>query len=76
MPPVGKITMMEVDGDTVVSDESGVSCTIKDTGNEPTLEVDPRIDMTKPIWEQARRLARQDAAKERATKIRLRTKAS
>jgi hypothetical protein len=65
MPAVGKITMKRIGDDLVVSDESGQSYVIKGRGEHPTLEVDPRIDLTKPIYEQAMKLAAKDAAKKR-----------
>jgi len=62
MAAVGKVTVKKVGDDVIVSDEAGTSFTFKGRGDRPTLDVDPRIDLTKPIWEQAQKLAVKDRA--------------
>ena len=66
MPAIGKISVKRIGEDTIVSDESGQSYTFKGRGNRPPLEIDPRIDLTRPIYEQVMRLAVKDAAREKA----------
>ncbi len=62
MAATGKVTVKQVGGDVIVSDEAGNSFTFKGRGDRPTLDLDPRIDLTKPIWEQAQKLAVKDRA--------------
>jgi hypothetical protein len=62
MAAVGKVTVKKVGDDVIVSDASGTSFLIKGRGDRPTLDLDPRIDLTKPIWEQAQKLAVKDRA--------------
>ena len=62
MPAVGKVTVKKVDGVTFVSDESGQTYTIPARGDYPKLDIDPRIDLTKPIFEQVKRLQAKDRA--------------
>jgi hypothetical protein len=54
MTPIGKITATRVGDDMVFADESGASYTIPgyavETGLPP--EIDPRIDLTEPIYDQ------------------------
>jgi hypothetical protein len=70
MPAVGKVTVKKVKGDIVVSDESGASYTFpRPTGRPLLLDIDPRIDLTKPIYEQVMKLQTKDkAASARAKK--------
>lgn len=70
--PVGKVTVKKVKGDTIVSDESGASYTFKGRGGRPRLEIDPRIDLTKPIYEQVMKLMAKDKAAEAKAKKRKR----
>lgn len=66
MPAVGKVTAKKVKGDIVVSDESGASYTFPGpTGRPLLLDIEPRIDLTKPIYEQALKLAAVDRAAKR-----------
>jgi hypothetical protein len=46
----------------VVMDENGKEYVLHGFGwgKEFPLDIDPRIDLTKPIWEQVQRLAAQD----------------
>jgi hypothetical protein len=63
MPAVGKVTVVKVGNDIVVSDESGASYTFPGpTGRPLLLDIDPRIDLTKPIYEQAMKLQAKDKA--------------
>lgn len=70
MAVVGKVTVTKVGNDTVYSDESGQSFTVKARAARPLLlDIDPRIDLTKPIYEQAMKLMAKDkASEERARK--------
>ena len=63
MSAVGKVTVIRTGEDLIVSDESGRSYTFKGRGDRPTLEIDPRIDLTKPIYEQVQQLAKKDEAR-------------
>jgi len=67
MTPVGKITMTRVGDDMVVSDESGASYTIPGYAikSGSPIEIDPRIDLTKPIYEQVMKLQAKDKASRR-----------
>ncbi len=52
-----------VSGGGVFTDEAGQTHFIKGYGagrNSP-LDLDPRIDLTQPIWEQVQKFAQQDA---------------
>jgi len=52
-----------VAGGGVFTDDAGQTHFIKGYGagkNRP-LDLDPRIDLTQPIWEQVQKLAQQDA---------------
>jgi hypothetical protein len=64
MAMIGKITETRVGDDMVYTDETGQSYTIPgyevETGLPP--EIDPRIDLTKPIYEQVMKLAVKDKA--------------
>jgi len=65
MPVAEKITVTRSGADTVYTNENGESYTIRGRGERPGLEVDPRIDLTKPIYEQVIKLAAKDRAKKR-----------
>jgi hypothetical protein len=65
MTPAEKITVTKVGADTVYTNETGESYTIRGRGEGPGLEIDPRIDLTKPIYEQVMKLAAKDRAKRR-----------
>ena len=67
---VGKVTVTKVGDDTVYSDENGQTFTVKASTRRPLLlDIDPRIDLTKPIYEQAMSLMAKDkAAAERSKK--------
>ncbi len=63
MAAIGKVTMQWVGNDRVYTDESGRSVTLPGRPEgAPTLELDPRIDLTKPIYEQVLKLAAKDKA--------------
>jgi hypothetical protein len=53
-----------VDGGGVFTDDAGHNHFIKGygAGREKKLDLDPRIDLTQPIWEQVQKLEQQDAA--------------
>jgi hypothetical protein len=59
MAAIGKITEKRVGDDMVYTDESGKTFKLPgyavQTGLPP--EIDPRIDLTKPIYEQVMKLA-------------------
>jgi len=65
MPAIENVTVQRIGTDTVYTNERGESYTIRGRGKGPGLEVDPRIDLTKPIYEQAVKLAARDRAKKR-----------
>ncbi len=71
MPLIGKITEKRVGDDMVYTDESGQSYTLPGyavhTGLPP--EIDPRIDLTKPIYEQVMKLAAKDKAAKRKREV-------
>jgi hypothetical protein len=50
------------DTEQVVIDDDGNTATLKGFGwsKQYNLTLDPRIDMTKPIWEQVQKLRRSD----------------
>ena len=61
MAAIGKVTMQWVGNDRVYTDESGESFTLPGRlAGAPTLDLDPRIDLTKPIYEQVLKLAAKD----------------
>ena len=68
MPRMRKISLGHIPDDLIVRAPSGESFLIKDRGQEPQLQMDPRIDLTKPIWEQAQRLAAKDRIAETRTR--------
>jgi hypothetical protein len=58
---MAEVTLVE--GGGVFTDASGQTHFIRGYGagrNRP-LDIDPRIDLTKPIWEQVQKLAQLDA---------------
>ena len=67
MPFVGKITETRVGDDMVYTDESGQSYTLPGYAVKCGIgiELDPRIDLTKPIYEQVMKLDAKDKAAER-----------
>jgi hypothetical protein len=65
MPATGKVTETRIGNDIVVSDESGESYVFAARSRRPLLlDIDPRIDLTKPIYEQVAELAAIDEAAE------------
>ena len=57
-----------VEGGGILVDEKGNELFLKGYGaglNRPPLNLDPRIDLTKPIWEQVERLERKDKREDR-----------
>jgi hypothetical protein len=66
--PVGKVTVRKVKGKLTVSDESGQSYTFPPKPQHPLLlDIDPRIDLTRPIYEQVIKLQARDRAAQPAT---------
>jgi len=67
MPSVGKITEKRVGDDMVYTDESGASYVLPGYAVKRGIgiELDPRIDLTKPIYEQVLKLDAKDKAAER-----------
>ena len=73
MSAVENVTVTKVGNDTVYSNESGQSFTVKGSTRRPLLlDIDPRIDLTKPIYEQAMKLMAKDKAATERTKKRKR----
>jgi hypothetical protein len=64
-PKMAEVTL--VDGGGIFTDDDGQIHFIKGYGSGLTkeLDLDPRIDLTAPIWEQVQRLRKQDAESER-----------
>ena len=63
MAAIGKVTMQWSGNDRIYTDESGMSFTLPGRPEgAPTLDLDPRIDLTKPIYEQVLKLAAKDKA--------------
>ena len=72
MPANGKVTETRVGENIVVTDEAGESYTFVARHKRPMLlELDPRIDLTKPIYEQVAQLALLDKAEEEGSASRL-----
>jgi len=69
MQAVGKITVQRIGNDVVYSDETGQKYTIRGRAKGHTLDIDPRIDLTRPIYEQVMKLAAKDRAKKRKSPI-------
>jgi len=62
---MAKVTLVE--GGGIFKDTSGETHFIKGYGfgrGKQLLDLDPRIDLTAPIWEQVQKLREQDAATE------------
>ena len=70
MPAVGKITVTQVGNDRVYTDESGQSYRITGRSNAIPLDIDPRVDLTKPIYDQVMKLMAKDRAAEGRAKKR------
>jgi len=65
MAAVGKVTKTKIGKDIVVTDEAGESYIFKSRNKRPLLlDIDPRIDLTKPIYDQVTKLAAEDQAAE------------
>ncbi len=63
MPAVGKITIKKTKTHILLSDESGQTYTLPRVRDKSLLlSIDPRIDVTKPIYEQVQRLDASDEA--------------
>jgi hypothetical protein len=63
MPAVGKVVQKRVNGDIVLTDEAGQTWVFPGPSDPPLLlDIDPRIDMTKPIYEQVLKLEARDKA--------------
>lgn len=63
MPAIGKVTETRIGGAIVVTDESGESYTFRERPHRPLLfDIDPRIDLTKPIYDQVAALDATDKA--------------
>lgn len=64
-PQMAEVTLVE--GGGIFKDANGETHFIKGYGSGLTkeLDLDPRIDLTAPIWEQVQRLRKQDAESER-----------
>jgi hypothetical protein len=63
MPAIGKVTQKTVNGNRILTDETGQTWTLPGP-SDPSLrlDIDPRIDLTKPIYEQVLKLAARDKA--------------
>jgi hypothetical protein len=64
-PKMAEVTLVE--GGGVFTDDDGQTHFIKGYGfgrGKQELDLDPRIDLTAPIWEQVQKLREQDAAAE------------
>jgi hypothetical protein len=73
MPAVGKIKIKKTKTHIFLSDESGQSYTLPRIRDKSLLaSIDPRIDLTKPIYEQVQRLDASDKAAELKAKRRKR----
>jgi hypothetical protein len=61
--PAKKTSKGSTTSKRVVVDENGKEYVLHGFGwgKDYPLDIDPRIDLTKPIWEQAQRLAAQDS---------------
>jgi hypothetical protein len=64
-PTMAEVTLVE--GGGVFTDAAGQTHFIKGygAGRDRQLDLDPRIDLTSPIWEQVQELAEQDARLEK-----------
>ena len=74
MPAIGKVKQKMVKGVLVYTDEAGQSFSFPPPPGSPFIDyIDPRIDLTKPIYEQVLKLEAKDkAAAARASKRRRR----
>jgi hypothetical protein len=71
MPAAGKVTVKKTRTEIVLSDGNGHSYSLpRSTGRPLLLDIDPRIDLTKPIYEQMQEIDAKDTAA--ATKIKKR----
>ena len=65
MPAIGTVTETRHGEDIIVTDEAGTSYTFAVRDHRPLLlDIDPRIDLTKPIYEQVAELAAMDEVTE------------
>ena len=64
MGPVGQVSMTVTGTDLTVTDEAGNTYTMHGFGAGKGVmnDIDPRIDLTKPIYEQVFKLRKLDAA--------------
>ncbi len=71
MEPVGKVTATKVGNDMVFTDESGASYTLPGYAVESAMphEIDSRIDLTQPIYDQVAKLALRDKAAKRKRSV-------
>ena len=61
MPAVGKVTLRKTKTQLILSDESGQTYTLPRMQDRSLLlSIDPRIDLTKPIYEQVQGLEAKD----------------
>ena len=73
MPAAGKVTVKKTKTQIILSDGSGKSYTLPRSTERPLLlDIDPRIDLTKPIYEQVIKLQAKDKAAEARAKKRKR----
>ncbi len=63
MPAVGKVKLKKTKTQLILSDESGQTFTLPRMQDKSLLlSIDPRIDLTKPIYEQVQALDAKDKA--------------
>jgi hypothetical protein len=63
MPAVGRVTQKMVNGDIVLTDETGQTWIWPGPSDSSLmLDIDPRIDLTKPIYEQVIKWQAKDKA--------------
>jgi len=73
MPAIGKIRVRKTKTHLIVSDESGQSYTLpRSTGRPLLLDIDPRIDLTRPIYDQVQKIAARDKSTTTSAKRRKR----
>jgi hypothetical protein len=72
MPAKSEIKVWKVGEDTFVSDELGQQYKVQGYGSmkDLPLDLDPRIDLTQPIYDQAKQLAAEDEQHEGEEAIR------
>jgi hypothetical protein len=69
--PAGKVTVKKTKTRIILSDGSGQSYTLpRATGRPLLMDIDPRIDLTRPIYEQVQDLAARDEVAAAKTKRR------